>query len=131
MPCDGLYTACTPQQSVIILFFMKQYVIDELRAADYKALKTYLEEHYGPAAMDGIYWIPVENGLLTDIQKAHRECQPHYIAVDLDENRLACELLVRTKIRMRCDCINYTTEKQRSWLIALIDHIFNQLKLMT
>ncbi len=77
---------------------MKQYVIDELRAADYKALKTYLAEHYGPAAMDGIYWIPVENGLLTDIQKAHRECQPHY---------------------------------QRSWLIALIDHIFNQLKLMT
>lgn len=109
---------------------MKQYVIDELRAADYKALKTYLAEHYGPAAMDGIYWIPVENGLLTDIQKAHRECQPHYIAVDLDENRLACELLVRTKSRMRCDCINYATEKQRSWLIALIDHIFNQLKLV-
>jgi hypothetical protein len=110
---------------------MKQYVIDELRAADYKSLKTYLEEHYGPAAMNGIYWIPLENGILTEVQKAHRECQPHYFAVDLDENRMACELLVRTKSLMRCDCIGYATEAQRSWIIALIDHIFNRLEIMT
>ena len=110
---------------------MKQYVIDELRAADYESLKTYLQEHYGPAAVDGIYWIPLENGLLTDIQKAHRDCQPHYFAVDLDENRLALELLVRTKSVLRCDCIGYATEAQRNWLIALIDDIFNQLEIMT
>ena len=105
---------------------MKQYVIDELRADDYESLETYLEKHYGPAAMNGIYWIPVEDGLLTEVQKAHRECQPH-----LDENRMACELLMRTKSLMRCDCISYATEAQRSWIIALIDHIFNQLELMT
>ena len=131
IPCDGLYTSCTLQQTVIIIFFMKQYVIDELRAADYQSLKTYLQEHFGPAAMNGIYWIPVENGLLTDIQKAHRECQPHYFAVDLAENSLALELLVRTKSTMRCDCIRYATEAQRNWLIALIDGIFNQLEIMT
>jgi hypothetical protein len=111
---------------------MKQYVIDELRAADYQSLKAHLTQHYGPAAMDGrIYWIPVENGLLTDIQKAHRECRPHYFAVELDENHLACELLVRTKSRMRCDCIGYATEAQRNWFIAFIDDIFNQLEIMT
>jgi len=110
---------------------MKQYIIDELRAADYSALKTFLEEHYGPVAMDGIYWIPVKNELLSDIQKVHRECQPHYFAVDLDENRMSCELLVRTKSRMRCDCIRYATEKQRNWFIALIDGIFNQLDITT
>ena len=110
---------------------MKQYVIDELRAADYQLLKTYLDEHYGPGAMDGIYWIPVENGLLTDIQKAHRECRPHYFAVDLDENRIACEFLVRTNSFVRCDCIRYATDAQRSWLIALIDRIFIQLEIMT
>ena len=110
---------------------MKQYVIDELRATDYESLKTYLQEHHGPAAMDGIYWIPLEHDLLTDIQKAHRECQPHYFAVDLDENRLALELLVRTQSKMRCDCIRYATQGQRNWLIALIDNIFNQLEIMT
>jgi hypothetical protein len=110
---------------------MKQYVIDELRAADYESLKTYLQEHYGPVAMRGIYWIPLENGLLTDIQKAHRACQPHYFAVDLAENRLALELLVRTKSILRCDCIRYATQAQRNWIIALVDDIFNQLEIMT
>ena len=131
MPCAGLYTACTLQQSVIILFFMKQYVIDELRLTDYELLKTYLSEHYGPAAMGNIYWIPVEHGLLTEVQKTHRQCQPHYFAVNLAENRMALELLVRTQSSMRCDCIRYATEAQRNWLIALIDGIFNKLAIMT
>ena len=110
---------------------MKQYVIDELRATDYESLKTYLQEHYGPAALGGIYWIPLKKDLLTDIQKEHRDCQPHYFAVDLDENRLVLELLVRTKNIMRCDCIGYATQAQRNWLIAFVDDIFNQLEIMT
>ncbi|MCP4624032.1 MAG: hypothetical protein GY850_10925 [bacterium] len=110
---------------------MKQYIIDELRDADFNSLKTYLAKHYEPAAMGGIFWVPLAGHLLTETQKAHQECQPHYLAVDLDENRLACELLVRTKSRMRCDCITYATEVQRNWLIALIDDIFNHLDIMT
>ena len=110
---------------------MKQYVIDELREADFKVLKTYLADHYGSSAMGGIYWIPIDDELLTDIQKAHVECRPHYVAVELDENRMACELLVRTKHRMRCDCIGYASQVQRNWLIALIDDIFHQLDILT
>jgi len=126
-----LHTACLLQQSVIILFFMKQYVIDELRAADYKALKTYLDAQYGPAEMDGIYWIPVAAEVLTDIQSEHTECRPQYFAVDLDGNRLACEFLVRSKNCVRCYCIDYATENQRNWLIGLIDEIFDRLQIKT
>jgi len=110
---------------------MKQYVIDELRAADSESLKTYLQAHYGPAVLAGIYWIPLENDLLTDIQRAHRDCQPHYFIVDLNQNRLAAELLLRTKSTLRCDCIGYATQAQRNWLIALVDDIFNQLEITT
>jgi hypothetical protein len=110
---------------------MKQYVIDELRAADYKALKTHLDEFYGPAVLEGIYWITIDTDKLSDIQRQHRACQPHYIAVELEQNRLACELLVRTKNRVRCDCIRYATETQLIWIIALIDNIFKQLKIIT
>jgi hypothetical protein len=108
---------------------MKQYVIDELRPEDYKALKKYLDEQFGPAEMAGIYWIPVGADWLTDIQLQHKECRPHYLALDLDPRRLACELLVRTKNRLSCDCIQYATEKQRNWLIELVDNIFNRLEI--
>jgi len=110
---------------------MRQYVIDELRSPDYETLRTHLQEQFGPAAMDGIFWIPVENGLLTDTQKTHHQCQPHYFAVELHKNRLAVELLVRTKSALRCDCIGYASDDQRNWIIALIDGIFNQLDIMT
>ena len=92
-----IHTACLLQQSVIIIFFMKKYVIDELRAADYEALKIYLDEQYGPAEMGGIYWIPIAADILTDIQSEHTECRPQYFAVDLDGNRLVCEFLARSK----------------------------------
>ena len=124
-----IHAACALQRSVIILLSMKQYVIDELRPEDYKALKKYLDEQYGTAAMDGIYWIPVETAMLTDIQTEHKECQPHHFALDLDQHQLACELLVRTKNRIRCDCIQYATENQLNWLIVLIDGIFKHLKI--
>ena len=124
------YTACALQQTVIIILFMKQYVIDELRAADYQALKNYLDAHYGPAALEGIYWIPVAEALLTDVQQAHRECQPHCFAVDFDRNRLACELLVRTRNRVRCNCIGYATKEQFNWFVALIDDVCNRLKII-
>ena len=106
---------------------MKQYVVDELRPEDYEVLKKYLDEAFGPAEMDGIYWIPVADEILADIQRQHGQCRPHFLAVDLDQSRIACELLVRTKTRMRCDCIQYATEKQRNWLIELIDTIFDRL----
>jgi hypothetical protein len=126
-----LHTACALQQSVIILYFMKQYVIDELRPGDYEALKTYLDERYGPAAMDGIYWIPIAAEMLTDIQSEHIGCQPQHFALDLDSNRLACELLSRSKNRVRCDCIVYATEDQRNWIIGLVDNIFDRLQIKT
>ena len=108
---------------------MKQYVIDELRPEDYEGLKKYLDEQYGQAEMDGIYWIPVAAELLSDIQLQHEECRPHFLALDLDPGRIACELLVRTKNRLRCDCIQYASEQQRNWLIELIDNMFNRLEI--
>jgi hypothetical protein len=110
---------------------MKQYVIDELRPTDYAALKTYLAGHYGTSAMDGIYWIPLTSEILTDIQRAHTDCRPHFVAVDLDGNRLACEFLVRNQNRVRCECIDYATENQRKWLIETIDRIFDRLQIKT
>ena len=108
---------------------MKQYVIDELRPEDYEALKNYLDEQFGQAEMDGIYWIPVAAELLADIQLQHEECRPHFLALDLDPGRIACELLVRTKNRLRCDCIQCASEQQRNWLIELIDNMFNRLEI--
>ncbi len=106
---------------------MKQYVIDELRPKDHEAIKVYMEENYSASDVDGIYWIPLEQDILTKIQKEHTDCQPFYFAVDLEPNLIAFEMLIRTQKRMRCSCMGYATEKQRNWLIGHADSIFDQL----
>ena len=110
---------------------MKQYVIDELRPDDYQKLKAYLDENFNSSNIDEIYWIPLEQENLTDIQAGHTECQPFYFAIELNPDILACELLIRTKSRVRCDCITYATEKQLSWLVRFVDGMLNRLEIIT
>ncbi len=110
---------------------MKQYVIDELRPADYENIKSYLDENFESSALDGVYRVTVDQKMLSDIQAEHTECQPFYFAIDLEPNLLACELLVRSKNRMRCSCIAYATDEQRDWILRFVDTIFERLEIQT
>ena len=108
---------------------MKQYVIDELRPADYKKIKAYMDESLEAHGIDGIYWMLLDQDILSDIQAEHIECQPFYFAINLEPTIMACELLVRSKNIIRCSCIGYATEKQRNWFIQAVDAIFKKLEI--
>ena len=106
---------------------MKQYVIDQLRLSDYQKLKTYLSRHFNGSGIEGIYWVPLDSGIFNSTQRQHTHCQPFYFALELEEQRLACELLVRTQRRVRCGCMGYADATQRTWLMDLVDDILNEL----
>lgn len=110
---------------------MKQYVIDEIRLHEHHKIKQYLDAAYGPVEMGGIYWVPIAAEVLTGIQLAHTDCQPFYFAIELEEDRLALELLVRSKKRIRCACIGYASRDQRIWIMEVVDAIFEKLDIAT
>ena len=110
---------------------MKQYVIDEIRPADHEKIKAYLDAEFGPAEMGGIYWIPMASEMLSELQRSHKACQPFFFALDLEPDRLSCELLIRTREHIRCDCINYATDSQRNWLVSVVDAVFEKLEIHT
>lgn len=110
---------------------MKQYVIDELRPGDSEKLSHYLRQQFGPPSMGTIYWIPLPETILSGIQSEHKACQPHFFVVDIDASRLACELLIRTRNSVRCNCIGYATQQQREWMIQYIDSLFDHLSIIT
>lgn len=109
---------------------MKQYVIDELRPEDQEKLKKYMDEHYGPADMGDIYWIPIDPDLYDEKQQSHDECSPFYFCVQLSFSSFSAELLVRNKNRIRCDCIKYATKEQFFWLICFVDAIAEQFEII-
>ena len=110
---------------------MKQYRIDELRPNDYEKIKGYLDERFGSSQMEGVYWVPLDSDLLDRVQGAHVDCQPYYFAVVLEPTGIAFELLIRTRNRIRCDCIRYANADQRDSIIQFADSIFETLKILT
>ncbi len=108
---------------------MKQYVIDELRQEDFIRLKDYIHENFLPSGVSGVYWLPIDKNNLTDVQLEHVDCQPYYFALDLDPQFISCEFLVRSKKEIKCECIGYATEKQRNWMIDVIDTMFDLLEI--
>ena len=106
---------------------MKQYIIDGLRLKDYHKLQDYLDKYLKSSPLGGIYWLELDTNLLTSIQKEHKECHPHVFALMLEETYLSCELLVRIKKKIKCDCMDYATREQRDWLIDQADAIFEKL----
>jgi len=106
---------------------MKQYVIDQLRLQDHAKLKGYLDRHFNGSAIEGIYWVPLDSGIFNSTQRQHTLCQPFYFTLELEENRLSCEFLVRTQQRVRCGCMGYADNTQRAWLMDLVDDILSRL----
>lgn len=106
---------------------MKQYLIDGLSPQDHERLKAYLDEHHGPCDLGAIYWIELQQNLLTSLQKEHTLCAPHFFALELGKDFLACELLVRIRTNIKCDCMGYATAMQREWLIGFADNLLDTL----
>ncbi len=114
---------------IFLYSIMKQYRIDGLGIQDHRKLKSYLDVHMGPPMLGNIYWLELENSLLTPLQKAHKACYPHCFALELEETFLSCEFLVRIKKHIRCDCMGYATPNQREWLITTVDAILEMLSI--
>ena len=100
---------------------MRQFVIDELSMLERDNLESYLKRTLKPGPMAGIFWIELPDDLLGETQRDHSSCQPFYMAVDLEKNRLCFEFLVRSKTNLHCSCIAYATDVQRQFVLNFID----------
>lgn len=103
---------------------MKQYVIDELRPEDHEKIKAWLDDNLDHSPLGGLYWLPLDEDLLSGVQQDHTDCGPHVFALDLSPSRVSCELLVRTRKRVTCNCIGYATDRQFLWLVRRMDTLF-------
>ena len=106
---------------------MKQYVIDELQPDENQKLVEYLRGQFFISGLEGIFWVFLADDLLTDTQAAHTECGPFYMAIELTDTAVKCELLVRAKNRLRCDCMGYANRQQRAWVMDQMDRMISKL----
>lgn len=108
---------------------MKQYVIDQLRESDCEQILGFLNANAYKTVLDGMYWVDIPEELCTLEQAEHTSCQPHYFAVNLDQDQVSFELLIRSRQILRCNCIAYATPGQRDYIIQFADSMLEELNI--
>lgn len=107
---------------------MRWYTLDELTEADTQKLTATLTDMGLASGMVGLFWLPVPQEMLSPLQQEHQEsCGPHAMGLEVEENSLRLELLVRARGRMRCDCVGYATAALRNHMIDWLENFLLDL----
>lgn len=105
---------------------MRQVVINELHKEEAAKAKEFLEATCRAAAVDGLYWLPIPLDHLGEAQVGHEACGPFAFAVELGEDFVSFELLVRSESNLHCSCTCYATAPQREFLLELMDRLVGE-----
>ena len=110
---------------------MRQYLLDEIARKDIPRVREYLDQHAQAAGLEDIWWVDLQEDLLSPEQFSHRDCRPFRFAVELGQNFVRFEFLIRSLQTMRCSCIGYATRQQRDFILAFADRLVEDLALRT
>jgi hypothetical protein len=110
---------------------MKQYLLDEIPREDISRVRDYLNHHAIAAGIADIWWIDLQEDLLSPEQFDHRDCRPHRFAVEVGDDFVRFEFLIRSLQTMRCSCIAYATRQQRDFIMGYADRLVEELALRT
>ena len=105
---------------------MRQILIDDMSRQERDNVENYLKRTLKPGLMEGMFWLALPDDLLAEAQQGHQECGPFYFGVELGTDRVAFELLVRSKSNLHCSCISYATHSQRDFLLAFVDRMIGE-----
>jgi hypothetical protein len=110
---------------------MRQYLLDEMPRDDVARVRDYLNQHAIAAGIADIWWIDLQEDLLSPEQFDHRDCRPHRFAVEVGDDFVRFEFLIRSLQTMRCSCIAYATRQQRDFIMGYADRLVEELALRT
>ena len=110
---------------------MRHYMLDEIARIDIPRVREYLNGHAIAASLPDIWWVDLPEDLLSPEQFEHRDCRPFRFAVELGEDFVRFELLIRSEQTMRCACIGYATRQQRDFILGYADRLVEDLALRT
>jgi hypothetical protein len=110
---------------------MRAYLIDEILFTEMEKITGFLTKNAIRSKLDKIFWIRIPEGLLSEIQLQHIDCQPHVFAVELGPDWIKLEFFVRSSKNMQCTCQGYCTSKQITHVTEFAADMINQLGIRT
>lgn len=111
---------------------MRWFVIDELMPGQSTRISERLDEMDMGSGIPGLFWLPLPEKLLSPLQKDHRQtCGPYVMALEIEDDSLRMELLVRARSRLRCDCVHYAPTALVTHMIDYLLQLLTELQIET
>lgn len=101
---------------------MRCYLVDELQPGVIAAIEAQLTQSGCQSGIERLYWLPVEKDWLLPVQREHEaSCGPHCLALEILDDAVRLEFLVRAKGRMRCECVCYLSPEAERHMMDWLD----------
>jgi hypothetical protein len=110
---------------------MRKLVFDEINRPDMDRIREYLAKNAVSSDIEGLYWVELHNDLLDQRQSVHHACQPYRFAIELTQDAVCMEMLIRSKTTLRCDCIRYANALQRDFILRFADTLIEECEIRT
>ncbi len=105
---------------------MRGYFIDELSEDEVTRLGERLKAEGLESSLEGLFWMPVPETLLTPLQMEHLEgCGPYSLALELTGDSARLEFLVRAKGRMRCECMTFAGDGLQRYAVDWLERFLD------
>ncbi len=107
---------------------MRIYMVNDLTPEQMTRLRAHLDRKDMASSMNDLYWLDVPPELLTQEQRDHLpDCGPYSMGLELLDNAVQLELLVRARNKIRCSCVAYADADQRAYALDALDRLFHDL----
>ena len=107
---------------------MRMYRIDELAPHEVKKIVERLKEMDLASSVDEIFWLPLPAALLSEEQKKHVSiCGPYVMGLEVQENAVNLEFLVRSRTTLHCSCVGYAAPALMLHMIEYLDSLLASL----
>lgn len=105
---------------------MQQLLMNEMSADEVRKSRAFLASNCRAGAIDGLYWLMIPEALLEEAQAGHDACGPFAFAIEVGDDFVAFELLVRSESNLHCSCTCYATARQRNFLLTFMDRLVSE-----
>lgn len=105
---------------------MRQFVIDQLSREERANIDSFLKRNLKPGPVEGMFWIKLPEDLLSSEQREHKDCGPYFLGIELEEEAVCFEMLVRSQSNLHCSCISYATPGQRDFVLRFADRMLEE-----
>ena len=105
---------------------MRQLMVDQLSRQERDNIDSYLKRTLKKGPLEGMYWLAVPQDLLAEAQQGHASCGPFFVAVEIDDETVRFELLIRSQSNLHCSCIAYATPAQRDFVLHYVDTMLEE-----